>query len=184
RREITGGGRVKRPDYLGPPDCPNCSERSKEHNSYYERPRYARDAPQVLEEGETRDGERREGRREEGAGRKETDARRARGKGQAGGTGGQEGGSKEGGGQEARGPEARDESTSASAATGRGRSGGERGPCRDRGDRPDRSPDPDRVRETRGLLPRRRRGRIPRGFPIHAASSRHSRTRRLAGLPR
>src|SRR5436853_6344221 len=89
RREITGGGRVKRPDYLGPPDCPNCSERSKEHNSYYERPRYARDAPQVLEEGETRDGERREGRREEGAGRKETDARRARGKGQAGGTGGQ-----------------------------------------------------------------------------------------------
>src|SRR5207253_7370612 len=56
---------------------PNCKERPTEHNSYYERPRYARDARQVLAEGEAREGERREDRREKREGRKESDARRA-----------------------------------------------------------------------------------------------------------
>src|SRR2546426_2480801 len=106
--EFTGGGRVRRPNYLAPSQEAELHGPTRGAQLLLRATRVcARDAPQVLEEGQAREGEGREGGRERGEGKDAGEAR-PRGEGQGRGTRGKESGSEETG----------DESASASAAAG------------------------------------------------------------------
>src|SRR5207247_10821250 len=141
--------RAPRAAYLRPSqDALSSTIRSKEHNYYYQQPRYARDAPQVLEEGQARAGEGRKGRVQSRKGSEGREAREPGSEGRAPPTGDEEAGR-----EEARG-------RGADPAAPPGRSGsGERGsPCRPRRSGPHRPSDEERLREERGPLPARRAG--------------------------
>src|SRR6266508_2402590 len=135
-----------------------------EHNSYYERPGYARaDAPQVLEEGETREGEgRRRGETKggaEGGGRasgRESPKARTRGKGSGAG-------------------DARQAGRPVVRHRRRAR--------RPRRAGPHRAGDEGGLRETDRCVSRRRGG-VPHRLPRSTVPGRHPGPRGLAGVPR
>src|SRR5438067_10719392 len=148
-----------------------CAEFQR-RNYYYQQPRYARDAPQVLEEGQARAGEGRKGRVQSRKGSEGREAREPGSEGRAPPTGDEETGREE----------ARGRGADPAAPTGRCGSGDRGGPCRPGRSGPHCPSDEGRLREARGRVPGRRDG-LRRGLSDGTAPGRDPRPGGLARLP-